>query len=312
MNERIPSLGLFTARTWKAPGTPVKSATVILLIIGLAITPLFAEEPPRDLKQLLKLTPEQLQGMDVGRLNLVCTEGLHGAENLDVEQQLKTLDRWADRVRFETSRNSYRYRQRPEDFERSEAYFRMLVMITVLQRDLRVSYNPERISTPSVADLNSGAFFADSKDIFLHGLLGDKRMGTCSSIPVLYVAIGRRLGYPLYLVSAKAHFFARWESSDGKERLNIDGGARGLTTHSDNYYKSWPYPIEEKEIRDGQYLKNLATAGELAEFLVIRAGCLAVNGRVLEAREAMLQASRLAPKIQRYVAALNANNESTK
>lgn len=287
-------------------------ARFVVLVLILATTRSFAEEQLHDLNHLLKMFPMQLRGMDVARLNLLCAEGLPGSENLDIEQQLKTLDEWANRVRFFTSRNLYRYQQRPEDFERVEAYFRMLVMITVLQRDLRVSYNPERVSTPSEADLKSGAFFADSKDVFLHGLLGDKRMGTCASMPVLYVAIGRRLGYPLHLVRGKAHLFVRWETSDGKERLNIEGGTRGLVTHPDEYYKTWPFPIEEKDIQTGQYLKNLTPSEELAEFLVTRACCLAVCGRTSEAREMMVQASRLAPKIQRYAAALSASDQSGK
>jgi hypothetical protein len=43
---------------------------------------------------------------------------------------------------------------------------------------------------------------------------------------VLYVAIGRRLGYPLKLVECKGHLFVRWE--DAKERFNIEGTSRGL------------------------------------------------------------------------------------
>lgn len=43
---------------------------------------------------------------------------------------------------------------------------------------------------------------------------------------MLYVAIGRRLGYPLKLVECKGHLFVRWE--DAKERFNIEGTSRGL------------------------------------------------------------------------------------
>jgi hypothetical protein len=289
------------------------------MLVGIAVFALvlapaqaFAGEQLKDLTQPLKLAPEQLQGVDVARLNLLCAEGLPRAENLDVKRLLKTLDDWANQVRVATSRNLYRFQHHPEEYERSEAYFRMLVMITVLQRDLGLRYNPGRIAAPTVTDLNSGEFFADSKDLFLHGLLGDRRMGTCASMPVLYVAVGRRLGYPLHLVRGKSHLFMRWETSDGKERLNIEGSARGLVTHPDEHYKSWPFPIEEQEIQDGQYLKNLTSAEELAEFLVTRACCLARNGRASEARQAMNHAGRLAPKIQRYAAAVGAENQSAK
>ncbi len=45
-------------------------------------------------------------------------------------------------------------------------------------------------------------------------------------MPVLYVAIGRRLGYPLELVTTKGHVFACWE--DSNDRFNIEGTNEGL------------------------------------------------------------------------------------
>lgn len=84
-------------------------------------------------------------------------------------------------------------------------------MVTVLQRNLGVEYNPESMTGP--------ADCTDSRSLFLHGLL-ETGQGTCLSMPVLYVAIARRLGYPVFLVGAKQHLFARWEG-DG-ERFNIE------------------------------------------------------------------------------------------
>jgi len=55
--------------------------------------------------------------------------------------------------------------------------------------------------------------FKNSRDLFLHGMVGSDNGGTCVSMPVLYVAVGRRLGYPMRLVLAKAHVFARWDDA---------------------------------------------------------------------------------------------------
>lgn len=79
-------------------------------------------------------------------------------------------------------------------------------------------YDPER-QNGSMAAIEGDRFFADSSKVFLHGLLGSKRQGTCSSMPVLYSAVGRRLGYPLKLVTIKGHLFVRWEGAG--ERLNV-------------------------------------------------------------------------------------------
>ena len=123
------------------------------------------------------------------------------------------------------------------------------MLITVLQQDLHVRYNPARIEPldkPSPPDV----FFADSRDGLLHGLLGPRRLGTCASMPVLYVAVGRRLGYPLKLVASKGHLFLRWE--DSKERFNFEGtNDHGGSFFSDAHYQQWPFPISEQEMKDG-------------------------------------------------------------
>ena len=157
-------------------------------------------------------------------MNLLCTEGLPGADNLNQKSLLAQLDTWASRIRTETERHSYRFRANPSEFEHSEAFFRMLMMTVVVQEDFKVRYNPAR-ATASGADSANDGFFQNSRDIFLHGLLSGDRTGTCSSMPVLYAALGRRLGYPLKLVTTKGHLFVRWDSATEREGvLNIDAG----------------------------------------------------------------------------------------
>ncbi len=76
----------------------------------------------------------------------------------------------------------------------------MAMLATVLVQDLRIQYNPEREKQLENGHIlrreDEKTFFADSKDVFIHGLLTGKHYGTCASLPFLYVAIGRRLGYP--------------------------------------------------------------------------------------------------------------------
>ncbi len=40
-------------------------------------------------------------------------------------------------------------------------------------------------------------------------MIADDNGGTCVSMPVLYTAVARRLGYPVKLVLAKGHAFCR-------------------------------------------------------------------------------------------------------
>ena len=69
---------------------------------------------PQTLKELLALPPADLDKCDIGLMNLLCAEGLPGAENLDVQDCLKKLDDLAATVKFETDRHYYRFREHPE------------------------------------------------------------------------------------------------------------------------------------------------------------------------------------------------------
>jgi hypothetical protein len=269
-----------------------------------------APKAPMSLRQLLASSPAQVGQCDIALLNLLCAEGLPGAEKLNPQECMATLDGWAERVRSETERHLYRYRANPWEFESSEGYFRMLMMAVVVYEDFSVRYNPDRLSVPSAQDLNDH-FFADSGDLFLHGLLhpasrpsplvprpSSPSLGTCSSMPVLYIAIGRRLGYPLRLVTTKAHLFIRWESAT--ERFDLEATGKGMNRYDDEHFKQWPFPVTDDEIKADGYLKSLTPVEELAVFLSLRGHCLREAGRTQEAASAYRAAAGLVPASRAY------------
>jgi len=243
------------------------------------------------LDELLEMSPEQLPGVDIGEMNLLCGTGLPGAENLDIDRCLATLDRWAARVKFETERHLYRFARDPGNYENSEGYFRMLMLVTVLQQDFGVHYNKDRIREVD---------FRRSQDLFIHGMIDDDNGGTCVSMPVIYTAVARRLGYPVKLVLTKSHVFCRWDAPD--DRINIEATNQGMNTFPDEYYLTWPEKISPAEARHNRYLVSLTPAEELASFLASRGHCLIDNGHTKEAFEAYAAAHRLAPKRPAYLA----------
>ena len=235
--------------------------------------------------------------MDIGLTNLLCAEGLRGSENLDLDKALNCLDDMAARVRLETDRNMHRFRSNPAESENSEPYYRMAMLVTVLQQDFGIRYNPDRVTPVGVFEPNE-KFYADSRDVFIHGLTGETKLGTCSSLPAFYIAVGRRLKYPLSLVSAKNHLFVRWE--DQQTRLNIDVSGLGVNSHNDDCYRAWPYPITPKEEKEMGYLKSMTGTEECAVFLSTRGHCLRASGRFDEALSAHEQASRILPDARIY------------
>ena len=272
--------------------------------ISASVAAVSTRPPPATLAKLLALDETTLAAVDVARVNLLCAQGLPGAEGLDVDRVLTTLDNWVEQVRAETIRNLHLFHDHPECFHGNEGEYRFKMLITVLQQDLGVAYNPAR------ADPNEPAasFYADSKDVFLHGLTAPNRhLGTCASMPVLYTAVARRLGYPVRLVTARMHLFDRWEPApgSGQATFNLEGTNRGAgNIHPDDYYLAWPEPISPEQRATEGYLSSLSPTGELAIFLDTRGDCLRAAGHWAEAAQAYGHAARLAPKSRVFAAKL--------
>lgn len=249
------------------------------------------------LSALIESSPDTLKQLDIARMNFICAEGLPGAEKLDITNSLAVIDQMAARVRSEAERHLYRFQKKPEEFENSEGFFRMTMMMVVLAEDFRVRYAPNKMATAANASMGDG-FFANSQDVFLHGLTGATRQGTCSSLPVLYVAVGRRLGYPLKLVTTKGHLFVRWESAS--ERFNFEAAGNGANRFSDDYYRHWPLEVTEAEVQADGHLKSLTPAEELAVFLSIRGMCQAESGNYAESFASFAHAAKLATGCRSY------------
>ena len=237
-----------------------------------------AEDDPPSLDSPLALPAEEVGRFDIAALNLACAVGLPGAEGLDIRRHIATLDAWAAEVDRVTTRGVRHFRNNRAEFEDSEAYWRMLTLTSVLQLRYRVHYRPDRIDEMD---------WRDSRDVLLHGLLGESRAGTCPSLPVLTVAVGRRLGYPLRLALAIAHVFSRWDGPTGGERLNIECHGNGMVAHPDEHYYEWPVrwnpETHAEEARRGPnciYLRSLEPAEELA-FFPVPAGPLPGSGQTV-------------------------------
>ena len=282
---------------WKqsSPAVPAKKVRVI----DTNTPPVSAEltlrpVQPQTLAELLALPPGQLEHVDLAVLNLVCATGLRGAEHLNVQQDLDTLDAWARHVASETLRNFHRFAKNPDEYGGSLASYRMMMLTTVLQQDFQAHYSPNRARPQLRGEWEpSDAFFADSREVLLHGLLGGDRAGTCSSLPVLYVAVAQRLGYPVSLAAAKGHLYVRYE--DGDEHLNVEATSIGYNRYSDDYYRNWPYPTSDAEAREFGLLRPKTKAEMFGAFLIIRAQTLTSAKRFDEAAETWAQAARYLP-----------------
>ncbi len=91
----------------------------------------------------------------------------------------------------------------------------------------------------------------DPNDLFLHSVM-DRRRGYCLSLSILYLAIGERLGLPLYGVVVPGHFFVRYD--DGRVRFNIETTSKGGTASDEHYIERFKAP---RNAESGIYMTNL-------------------------------------------------------
>jgi hypothetical protein len=83
-------------------------------IVAVQSTPTFKQ--PETLNELLSLSRADLEKCDIARMNLLCAESLPGAENLNVDASLATLDFWAQHIKSEIDRNFHHYSEDPAYF----------------------------------------------------------------------------------------------------------------------------------------------------------------------------------------------------
>ncbi len=240
----------------------------------------------RQLHQLLALSPDELKNVDIGLMNLLCAEGLPGAENINIDEYLAKLDDWADHVRKDTELRIHNFRQNPAKYDNSENFFKMANLVLALKEDMGIHYNMDNITR---------ADFSDSREIFIHGPLSGENHGSCTNLPVLCIAVARRLGYPVKLVATSEHFFLRWENPTNGERFNIEVSCQGTDKRSDEHYKNWPRQLTELDYHQGYLLKSLAPDEELAAFMSLRGDVLKDTGKIAEAQVAYAHAYRLLP-----------------
>lgn len=261
---------------------------------------------PATYAQLIALSDEELSRVDIARINLLSAEGLPGAENIDVELALWKLDGWISICRQAAKKYFSHFQRNPGRYDYSLAKFKAINLALTIKEDLKCGYNMDLFHSGAMADISSTRFYQNSKDLFLHGFTSANKSGSCASLPVLMVAIGRGLDYPLYLVACKGHLFCRWD--DGKERFNIELAIQGVDIKPDDHYYRWPYPTSLEEAEIEGYLVNLNASQELAIFAQLRAACFQENRNYTKAAESYQLALETFPNsklLSQYLSRIN-------
>src|SRR5579859_4432123 len=202
---------------------------------------------PKTFQEALELSPDELAKTDIALINLLFAVGLPGSEGLNTPACLARIDVWTEEVRLLTEQNFRRFR--PEKPADTPGFLRCWTLCKLLRHHKGLRHHlkpkdarPDLSYTVVGPDIGLGPYdsYRSAEPVFIHGLLGEKKIGACSSFPVLFIAVGRRLGYPMKLMSAVAHMFLRWD--DPADTFNMDFSEFYINRHPDEYYIDKPHP----------------------------------------------------------------------
>ena len=241
-------------------------------------------------EKLVRLSDCELAKFDVAAMNLACACGLPDSELIDFGHCLRTLDAWAEQTRRFTERVMPFFESGKSDYPDSEPRFRIQAMITYLQRDLGLRFRLDKRSSDAVLE---------PADSFLHGIIQGKG-GTCGSLPVLYAAIGRRLGYPVTLATTRCHLYARWDALPWGECFNIEASGDGVSFLPDDHYCTGQYEMSAETVEACGYLQSLSPREELASFLAQRGECWMQETVYREAVTSFAWANEIDPRRQQH------------
>jgi len=109
---------------------------------------------------------------------------------------------------------------------------------------------------------------------YIHTVI-NKKVGTCANMPILYIAIAQKLGYPVYAVMGPQHMFCRYL---GLERENIEATSGGGWSSDDDYILD--LEIKPETVKNGYYMRTLSDRELVAEMIVDHASFY--YGRVIQ------------------------------
>jgi hypothetical protein len=116
-------------------------------------------------------------------------------------------------------------------------------------------------------------------------------------MPYLYVAVGRRLGYPVSIAGAHMHSYVYYDEGGGKH-FNVEATEnRGFVTPSDDEYKhpAWGAPSSPEYYKTRGLLRPMSNKESMAHILAERAAVFRSAGRHDEEARTWATAARYFP-----------------
>jgi regulator of sirC expression with transglutaminase-like and TPR domain len=220
------------------------AVALILYIFGMGDAALAADSPvlPPAIQKQLQLPEDKI---DIAIAAFTFAREFY--PNLDIAAYSRRIDQIADKAR-----------QLAQGTPDPETRIRILNTVIHQREGFRYDRSP----------------FARSRQdyYFLNGIL-DTKQGICYTIPLLYIAVAQRLGYPLYPVMAPDHIFVRYVDPNFTEQ-NIETTSGGKYFPDEYYIQS--FAVSKRGLKSGSYLRTLTYRQFLGYML---AGSAVIHGR---------------------------------
>jgi hypothetical protein len=160
---------------------------------------------------------------------------------------------------------------------RTDAEFHIRAMNTVLHQELGFGYDK---TDPMGRTMRIGLLWPYLQT----------HKGNCQSMPILWLAVAQRLGYPVKGVLAPQHLFLRFEN--GAHPINVEATAAGVPT-DEAMIRDLEIPAEA--IRSGAFMRSLSKRELVAEQIGELGIRLFELRNLGDAEQLLLAAERIVP-----------------
>jgi len=222
-----------------------------------------SEVGKRTVMQLLSLTDEELEKVDILELNLAVARETEGVRIPDYDHYRRIVDNWTEQFLQWLPVVEQEFYKNPARWENDINFARMGALAQWLDQAAGIAYIEDQKYLKEIQ-------YKDLGHLLIHGLIDTKR-GTCGNMPVLHVAMGRRCGWPVSLACVKSHFVCRYD--DGNNVYNLettDTGRGGFAMERDEGFIE-EFKLSKRAISSGSDLRSLTARETLAIFIARRA-----------------------------------------
>jgi hypothetical protein len=242
---------------------------------------------------LLAKTPEEIQQVDTATLNWACLGGFPGAQDIDLDAARARITKLAEKVKTTTQATLEQARKKNKPVQDSPQ-FRAAILFYVLQQDYKIAHFADQYDPDHSGQVDWGK--ERPEDLFFQSGStgkGDPAVGN----PILIVAVGQELQYPIKLASAPGHFYAAWD--DGKTKFIIQDCTGNATPLTEDQFRKF-FSATDVEIKEGSFYHEYTQPEVLAVFLQARGNVLEHMGMPHHATLAYAAAHRFAPDTPLY------------